>query len=132
MVYNAIAVFFGGAFGALFRFLITQTFTVSKWGIPFTIIIINFSGCFIMGVLDAFFESFNYDTKVKSFLTIGLLGGFTTFSSFSLEFAELMRKNAYFESFLYISISLFTALAGFFIGYIFFKLLKFKLFLPGK
>lgn len=124
MIQNALAVFFGGAFGALFRFLISEFFPVVKWGIPFTIIIVNFLGCFVMGFFDSLYENKIPHSQVKHFLTVGLLGGFTTFSTFSLEFANLIKNGDFIHSFTYLFVSVFMALAGFFAGYILAKLLK--------
>lgn len=124
MIQNALAVFFGGAFGALFRFLISEFFPVVKWGIPLTIIIINFAGCFIMGFVDSLFENKIPHSQVKHFLTIGLLGGFTTFSTFSLEFSNLIKNGNFLNSFIYLFVSVFMALAGFFAGYMLAKIFK--------
>jgi CrcB protein len=124
MIQNALAVFIGGAFGSLFRFLISEFFPLTRWSIPFTIIIINFAGCFIMGFADSFYESRISDTQIKIFLMTGLLGGFTTFSTFSLEFYGLIKSGNFAGSFLYLFISVFMALAGFAAGYAAARLLK--------
>jgi CrcB protein len=124
MIQNALAVFFGGAFGALFRFLISEFFPVSKWGIPFTIIAINFIGCFIMGFADCMFENRIHGSHVRYFVMSGLLGGFTTFSAFSLEFSTLLRQGNVIHSFVYVSVSVLTALLGFFAGYMLAKIFK--------
>ncbi len=121
---KALAVFFGGAFGALFRFLLSEFFPLSRWGIPFTIIFINFAGCFIMGAADAFFDKDSSGSHLKHFVVIGLLGGFTTFSSFSLEFSNLMRDNNIIGSFAYVAISVIMALSGFWFGYMLVKSIK--------
>ena len=124
MVMNALAVFFGGAFGALFRFLISEFLPVIKWGMPFTIIGVNFFGCFVMGFLDSLCENKIPSTQVKHFLMIGLLGGFTTFSTFSLEFSNLVKQGNIMHSFVYVFLSVFTAIAGFWIGYWLAKIIK--------
>jgi len=124
MVANAVAVFFGGALGALSRFLFSEFLPMSKWGIPFTIMFVNFSGCFVMGALDSFFENQGAGPGAKHFLMIGFLGGFTTFSAFSLEFANLMKNNGLAISAVYVVLSVFTALFGFFAGYMLVKAFK--------
>ncbi|AKL97558.1 fluoride efflux transporter CrcB [Endomicrobium proavitum] len=124
MLKNAIAVFLGGAFGSLFRFLISEALPVVKYGIPFTVIFINFAGCFIMGAADGVFEICQPAKVTKHFLTVGLLGGFTTFSAFSLEFSTLIKSGSYGGASLYLLISIFMALLGFWLGYFLIKFVK--------
>ncbi|MCL2144381.1 MAG: fluoride efflux transporter CrcB [Endomicrobia bacterium] len=124
MFQNAFAVFFGGAFGALFRFLISEFFPVSRWGIPFTIIAVNFLGCFIMGFIDSLYENGSQSIHVKHFVIIGFLGGFTTFSAFSLEFSTLVKNGNFVSSIVYLSVSMSLAIFGFFAGYMLAKVFK--------
>ena len=124
MFQNALAVFFGGAFGALLRFLISEFFPVSKWGIPFTIIAVNFLGCFIMGFIDSLYENGPQNGYVRHFVIIGILGGFTTFSAFSLEFSNLVKNGNFVLSVIYLSVSISLAVFGFFAGYMLAKIFK--------
>ncbi|MDR3112866.1 MAG: fluoride efflux transporter CrcB [Endomicrobium sp.] len=117
MFLNAAAVFFGGAFGAMFRFLISEIFPLSRFGIPITIMLVNFIGCFLMGLADGFFEKFSLQSHYRHFFTVGLLGGFTTFSTFSLEFANLIRSGHFINGAIYAAVSVITALIGFWLGY---------------
>ena len=122
MFTKAVAVFFGGAIGTLLRFLISEIFPLNKLGIPLTIILINFIGCFLMGMADGMFEKFTAPHHYRYFVTVGLLGGFTTFSAFSLEFAGLIRNGYVLNGFIYVVISVFSAIAGFWLGYLTVKL----------
>jgi CrcB protein len=124
MLQNALAVFAGGAFGSLFRFLISEFFPLNKFGIPFTIILVNFAGCFVMGFTDSLYESKIQSAQIKHFLMVGLLGGFTTFSTFSLEFANLLKQGDIARSFLYAAVSVLMAFVGFFAGYMLAKIFK--------
>jgi fluoride ion exporter CrcB/FEX len=58
MLSSIIVVFFGGTIGAVTRFLISEWFPIAKFGIPLTIVIINFFGCFFMGVCDGVLSKF--------------------------------------------------------------------------
>jgi CrcB protein len=77
-----------------------------------------------MGVCDGLFQTFTQNYKVRQFLTIGFLGSFTTFSSFSLEFFYMIRSDRYFEGFLYLICSVVISLIGFFLGYSFIKFFR--------
>ena len=57
MALNIFAVFFGGAFGALFRYLLTLAVPLNKFGIPITIMLVNFVGCLFMGFMDSISEN---------------------------------------------------------------------------
>jgi fluoride exporter len=62
-------------------------------GFPWATLIVNVLGCFAMGVITAFLRSkMPDDENMRLFLTTGLLGGFTTFSAFSLDFFGLMQR----------------------------------------
>ena len=124
MLLNAAAVFFGGAIGSLFRFLIAEFLPMKKFGIPLTIIVVNILGCFIMGMADAFFESRTAATQYRYFITVGLLGGFTTFSAFSLDFANLIKNGQMISGAIYVLISVVFALIGFWLGYSLIKALR--------
>ncbi|MDR2251310.1 MAG: CrcB family protein [Endomicrobium sp.] len=69
-----------------------------------------------------YFQNFTQNYKIRHFLTIVFLGSFTTFSSFSLEFFNLLRSNQFFEGLLYLISSLVISLLGFLLGY---SLIKF-------
>lgn len=117
MLLNSFAVFLGGGIGALFRFVFSELLPMSRWGIPFTIIFVNFLGCFIMGFIDSLYENKMPSAQIRHFAMIGLLGGFTTFSSFSLEFSTLLKNGYVMHSLLYIVVSVLLAVLGFWAGY---------------
>ena len=68
----------------------------------------------VSGVLDTKFISM--DENFKNYITIGFLGGFTTFSSFSQDFFNLVNSSNYLLAFIYIFISVFFGLLMFYLG----------------
>ena len=66
------------------------------YGFPFGTIIVNIAGSFIMGLLAGYFAFRpGIGQHVRLFLTTGILGGFTTFSAFSLDTALLVERHSY-------------------------------------
>lgn len=93
MIWLAIGA--GGAIGALLRH--ASTLWVSQrvaWGpFPAGIFLVNLAGCLAIGLLAGVLASSRValDERVRVFLVVGLLGGFTTFSSFGLDTFTLLR-----------------------------------------
>lgn len=82
----------GGAIGTLARYSLSGV--VHRWfgsSFPFGTLAVNLIGSFIIGLLWGMFERESLTPNVRSFLFVGVLGGFTTFSSFSLETLNLFR-----------------------------------------
>ena len=82
----------GGAIGTLLRYSLsglTHRFfdSIFPWGT----LLVNFTGSFAIGTLWGLFEMENLSPNVRNFIFIGLLGGFTTFSTFALENFNLFR-----------------------------------------
>ncbi len=77
---------------------------------PFGTLIANIAGCFLIGILFALAEKGAIATQGRVFLITGILGGFTTFSSFSLETVEMFRDGYLMKAFLYILISVVVGL----------------------
>jgi fluoride exporter len=88
----------GSALGGLLRYVITRlTLNVSA-GFPFGTVLINVLGSFVIGYFGTLtLQSGKYavSENLRIFVMIGLCGGFTTFSSFSLQTFELMRTGAW-------------------------------------
>nr|WP_314434048.1 fluoride efflux transporter CrcB [uncultured Brevundimonas sp.] len=79
---------------------------------------VNLLGCLVMGVLTGWFAHRGEFTTpaVRLFLTTGLLGGFTTFSAFSLDTALMWEKGAMVMTIAYVGLSVLGSLAAVFIG----------------
>ena len=86
-MHHLIMVFVGGAVGSVFRYLVSLG--MSRWlgaGFPYGTLTVNVSGALCMGFLYVLIvERASLSTEWRSLLLVGLLGGFTTFSSFSME-----------------------------------------------
>jgi CrcB protein len=88
MTYLLAAV--GGALGALARWSITTAFPGAGGGWPRATLLVNLSGCFLIGVLLAVvLHSFPTSAWIRPFLAVGVLGGYTTYSTFAVEAVRL-------------------------------------------
>jgi len=107
----------GGAIGAVTRVALSGVMSFSIFHVPLSIMLVNIIGCFVMGVLSEVLTVFGHiSIDARYFLVQGLLGGFTTFSAFSLEFANLFEKGLYLASLVYVVLSIVLSLGFFFIG----------------
>lgn len=95
---NAFIVFIGGGIGATLRYWI-YGLAGKLLGpeFPYGTLFVNIVGCFTIGFLMSVFEErFIFEPALRIFLTVGILGGFTTFSTFSFETIALLRDGSYF------------------------------------
>ena len=73
------------------------------WAFPIGIMVINILGCFLIGVLYGYFKSkATTDPILPLLLMTGVLGGFTTFSTFSFETVQLLQQNEWLKAVLYV------------------------------
>ena len=87
---NCLVVGLGGAAGAVARYLIGLIPVASGSAFPYKTFIINILGAFAIGLLAAYTgKYFAADSRLLLFLKVGICGGFTTFSTFALESANL-------------------------------------------
>src|SRR5471030_1329079 len=112
------AVGIGGAIGSMARYLIAGWVQSPAWtGFPYGIFIVNVTGGLIIGILtEAMALKFNVSLEVRAFLTTGILGGYTTFSTFSLESALLIERHAYGQATAYIAGSALLSIIALFAG----------------
>jgi CrcB protein len=92
-MFNTLAVGLGGFIGAMSRYLFS--IVVNRWNnshFPIATLLINVLGSFLIGLLTQLLISICPDNKrLQLFLTTGILGGFTTFSTFSIETVNLFQ-----------------------------------------
>lgn len=115
---NYLLVFFGGGLGAAARYWL-QGFIYSKTDsvFPFGTLAVNVLGCLIIGsVMSTMEERFLVQPSLRVFLTIGILGGFTTFSSFSFETIQLFRDGELLYALANALASIILCLTGTWIG----------------
>ncbi len=107
----------GGAIGAMLRFAITNIFKVYFNHSLLGTLIVNILGSFLIGYLISIGMAKNMtENFIKYFLIIGLLGSFTTFSSFSYEVIDLIISKKIILSILYITSSVFFCIVSAYIG----------------
>lgn len=108
----------GAIIGALSRHFMMNA--VGKWlgtGFPWGTVLINMLGSFIMGVLiETFALKWSASQEVRAMLTVGILGSFTTFSTFSLDFALLTERGQLAYAFGYAALSVLAAITALFGG----------------
>ncbi len=106
-----LAVAAGGALGSVCRYGIGVL--TAGLGFPWGTMIVNVVGSFIMGLLVAFFtQNAEISQTTRLFLTVGILGGFTTFSAFSLDSVLLLQKGQTLAAVFYIVASVILSLAA--------------------
>jgi fluoride exporter len=106
----------GGAIGSVVRYMVStlQSPTVA---FPYAIFIVNLSGGFLMGVVTTLLAlKFSVSSEVRVFLTTGILGGYTTFSTFSLESATLIQRHDYATAGAYVIGSAILSIVALFCG----------------
>ena len=113
-----LVVALGGAFGSVFRYLLAASIPawlgrIYLWG-TFSV---NVIGSFLIGMAWAFFERNTLLINWKLFIIIGFLGGFTTYSSFSLESLNLFKAGQVKLALLYIIGTNVVAIIAAFGGY---------------
>jgi CrcB protein len=111
------AVAMGGALGSVARYFVAQVQNPTWTGFPYGIFLVNVSGGFVMGVLTELMAlKFSVSPEVRAFLTTGVMGGYTTFSTFSLESALLIQKGAIATASAYVVGSAMLSIAALFAG----------------
>lgn len=122
-MYKLLLIALGGGIGSVLRFLIASN--IGKlfgqaffWGT----LSVNLIGSFLIGIAWALFESNLEHDNFRLFIMIGLLGGFTTFSAFSLESLNLFRSGEIKTAISYILLSNLGGISLAFLGFYIVKL----------
>jgi CrcB protein len=104
----------GGAVGSIARYLMASGLqTATGWNFPIGTVLVNILGCFLIGILYVLLVA-RPDPKheLRALLIVGVMGGFTTFSSFSLETVTLAMNGNYGGATLNVVVSVAACLVG--------------------
>jgi CrcB protein len=115
-LYLLVALF--GAAGSVLRYslyLITPRFFYLNF--PVSTVLVNLLGSFFIGVCISLSDKSIITENIRIYIAIGLLGGFTTFSTFSMDLFNLLNKSLYVEMISYLVLSVFGGVFLFFAGY---------------
>ena len=104
----------GGAIGSILRY--TLSLLPIKSSFPVLTLITNLLGAFIIGVVVGLFEKQYLSSYIHLFLKTGVCGGFTTFSTFSLETLTLLENDMIFIAIVYVFISIAGCIVGVYLG----------------
>jgi CrcB protein len=119
-VTQVLLVFLGGGIGAALRHGVNiGSARIFGTAFPWHTLIVNVAGSLVMGLLTAWFAfrtDFWTTQHARLFLTTGILGGFTTFSTFSLDTALLWERGATFGAASYVLLSLVLSVGALFAG----------------
>ena len=116
---NVLLVGIGGALGSISRYLLGTWIQASSKSIdfPFGILVVNLIGCFVIGFLSQLAEARGvFTSETRALVFIGILGGFTTFSSFGNDTINLWRDGDMFKAFVNIAANVILGLGLVYFG----------------
>ena len=118
---NLLYVALGGGLGAVCRYLCSLIPAFGVKGFPWGTLLVNFLGCLLIGVAaealgGVLVSNPQLSDKVNLFLKVGFCGGFTTFSTFSLEMLNLVDDGKALWALAYACVSVTLCLAGVLLG----------------
>ncbi|WFU07919.1 fluoride efflux transporter CrcB [Rhizobium sp. CB3090] len=122
---NYLIVFLGAGLGGAFRLGVNQAaLRLFGLGFPFGTVAVNIVGSLVMGLLTEYFVlRSGLSQELRLFLTTGVLGGFTTFSTFSLDTIALWERGQWATSLIYVALSVFLSLGALVAGLMIIRLL---------
>jgi CrcB protein len=114
----------GGAIGTILRYVMGGLdYRFSSGVFPISTLVVNVTGSLVIGFLWGIVDRFAISPNIRLFVFIGILGGYTTFSTFSFETFNLMRDGEYRIAIFNITLSVVLSVGAVFAGYIASKML---------
>ncbi len=113
-----LAIGLGSFFGGISRYLLSEFIKSFKaLNFSYATFLVNIIGCFLIGVFFSLIEKNLIDKTWFAILSVGFLGGFTTFSAFSIDAFKMLREQNYLSLFLFVFGSVLFGLLATTIGY---------------
>lgn len=115
---GALFIFLGGGLGAILRHYMTLlSHRILGMNYPYGTFIINILGSLFLGFIATWaLNKVDFDPNLKLFLTVGIAGGFTTFSTFSYETMTMIKSGQVLASLVYMILSFSVGLAAVYLG----------------
>jgi fluoride exporter len=115
---TALFIGLGSFIGGISRYLLSKLIQTQFTTVfPFGTFAVNVVGCFLIGLVFGWSSKNYLEPSWQLFLTTGVLGGFTTFSAFSMETINMMNAGQTATAILYVALSVVIGLAGTIAGY---------------
>ena len=106
MAIRLIYVIIGGGLGALLRYLLSGIIQKQSASLfPYGTLVVNLIGAVVIGFLWELFQNITVSTNMRVFIFMGIIGAFTTFSTFSLETFNLLKDNQYLTALINVLVS---------------------------
>ena len=123
MIIKLLYIATGGALGSILRFFVSYICKIYFLYFPVGTLLVNVIGSFLAGLLVSYLNNKEISENIiKYFFIIGFLGSFTTFSAFSIETLELLKKDGIYVSLIYIMSSIILSIFAAYIGFTLIKL----------
>lgn len=124
-MYQLVFIAIGGSAGAVSRYLVSKGVNMLSFSIfPYGTLVVNIIGAGLMGFIFSFLNDTVIPVHYKSMITVGFLGAFTTFSTYSLESVNLLLSGEYKIGILNIFLNNFFSLAAVMAGILLFRMIQ--------